>query len=413
MKKNPLKFPVFALFIAGVAGAGYYFLLPPQPGPNKPASVSIASADKLFGWKFPVTKFPSTGSIADQIAFSSIRDPGGIPQGLPVRLQVPIIGVDSAIEDAVITPDGRMDVPAGSVNVAWFALGPHPGDVGSAVIGGHFGISNGVPFVFYNLDNITLGNKVYIVNDRGDTLAFQVRSIKLFNRDADATPVFTSSDGLAHLNLITCEGVWNQVNGTYPQRRVIFTDAIPSEGVAPASTFATPVPPAATTISAPVATSVFPRSFGIGASGADVAALQTALVQKGFLTMPPGAAKGFFGALTGAALAKYQTSTGLPPVGRFGPLTRAKLIAELGSRPVLPNTGIISVPPAPVTIGEIASSGAAPTSSIQNPSALPQIVIQTIKNLYATPLDGLVTSLLLISIAFMALKIIRRRKGTP
>jgi hypothetical protein len=47
-----------------------------------------------------------------------------------------------------------MDVPAGSKNVALFSLGPHPGQVGSAVIGGHFGIKNDVPFVFYDLDKL-------------------------------------------------------------------------------------------------------------------------------------------------------------------------------------------------------------------------------------------------------------------
>ena len=123
-----------------------------------------------------------------------------------------------------------MDVPAGSVNVAWFALGPHPGQVGSAVIGGHFGIDDGVPKVFYNLNKLEVGDKVYVVDDTDTTLAFIVRSIRSFDLNADATTVFTSHDGLAHLNLITCEGPWNQVDDTYPDRRVVFTDAIPSEG---------------------------------------------------------------------------------------------------------------------------------------------------------------------------------------
>ena len=226
-KKILLKIIVAIVFIAGVSGAGYHFLILPK---LKPASLASPQPDPLFGWKFPVAKFPSTGSNGSQYAYSSIRDPGGIPQGLPVRLQIPVINVDSAIEDASITSDGRMDVPAGSKDVAWFALGPHPGDVGSAVIGGHFGISNGIPWVFYNLDKLKVGNKIYVVNDKNQTLAFQIRSISSFDRNADATTVFTSTDGLAHLNLITCEGIWNQVNGSYPQRLVVFTDAIPSEG---------------------------------------------------------------------------------------------------------------------------------------------------------------------------------------
>lgn len=226
-----------AVFIVGAVGFGTYFLFFQKTNTDKITTVAI---DNSLGWKFPVAKFPLTGSVRGGLAYSDIRNPGGIPQGLPVRLKIPVIGVDSAIEDALITPDGRMDVPIGSKNVAWFALGPHPGQQGSAVIGGHYGIKNGVPFVFYKLDNLKVGDNIYIIDDKNDTLSFVIRSIKLFNRDADATAVFTSGDGLAHLNLITCEGVWNQVNGSYPERRVIFTDALSGEGALAPTTSAFP-----------------------------------------------------------------------------------------------------------------------------------------------------------------------------
>ncbi len=372
--KIPSKLIMIAVFFAGIAGGGYYFLSSPYPSDSKPVTVL---SDESFGWKFPVAKFPSTGSSQNLIAYSDIRDPGGIPQGLPVRLKIPRLGVDSAIEDALITPDGRMDVPAGSVNVAWFALGPHPGQEGSAVIGGHFGIQNGVPFVFYDLDKLNVRDKIYIVDDKGDTLAFIVRSISSFDRNADATTVFTSHDGLAHLNLITCEGIWNQINGNYPQRLVIFTDALPAED----------------SVKIENITTAFHRSLGPGARGADVAALQTALEQKGFLTIPPGVTKGFFGVLTSAALAKYQVTVDLPPVGVFGPLTKAKLIAELRSNPIFPSTGTEKI---------------ATPNSVQKTSLFFQILVQSAKSLYPTPRDGLITSFLLILIIFMAFKIIRR-----
>lgn len=361
-----LKVTVITVFLAAVAGAVYYFLWLPQRNQDKLVGTT---ADELFGWKYPVAKFPLTGE-GDKLAYSSIRDPGGIPEGLPVRLKVPAIGVDSAIEDALITPDGRMDVPSGTKNVAWFALGPNPGEVGSAVIGGHYGFYQGNkgPTVFYKLDQLKVGEKIYIVDDKGGTLAFQVREIKLFDRNADATDVFTSSDGLAHLNLITCEGVWNKIDDNYPLRRVIFTDAIPAEGAAPA----------------PV---VVPPTLGIGARGAGVTELQTALQAKGFLTMPSGVAHGYFGPLTRAAVAKYQVSVGLPGSGVFDPATRAKLVLEqpqAAVKPTLPATAIATF---------------APTSVLAS-------AIQSVKSAYATPLDGLITSLLLLAIVFIVFKII-------
>ncbi len=356
--KKPLLVLVLVLFFVGI---GYYFLF------SNEDKAGNTAADNIFGWKYPVTKFPKVGpDLSNQIAYSDIRDPGGVPQGLPVRLKIPVIEVDSAIEDALITPDGRMDVPSGSVNVAWFALGPHPGRVGSAVIGGHFGIKNGRKFVFYDLDKLKVGDKVYITDDRGDTLSFKVRLIKLFDRNADATTVFTSDDGLAHLNLITCEGIWNQINSIYPERRVIFTDVIPEENASQSTEVGTII--------------AIRRSLNIGMQGADVIALQTILQQKQFLVLPPAVDKGYFGELTAVAVARYQKSVDLPSVGVFGPLTRARLISELGSIPGLPSTAI---------------DGNVKTSKI-------------LESFYSTPMDDLITLFLLVSISFVTFKIIRR-----
>jgi LPXTG-site transpeptidase (sortase) family protein len=221
MKKKTILQLLIVATCLGVAGVGLYHALSQVSESDKTALIAL---DKTLGWKFPITKFPLTGLGERLLTYSDIRAPGGVPHGLPVRLKIPVIAVDSAIEDALITPDGRMDVPVGSKNVAWFALGPKPGNAGSAVIGGHFGMSNGVPFVFYNLDKLKVGDKIHIVDDQNNTITFVVRSVALFDRAADATSVFASKDGLAHLNLITCEGVWNKINGGYPERRVVFTD---------------------------------------------------------------------------------------------------------------------------------------------------------------------------------------------
>lgn len=72
----------------------------------------------------------------------------------------------------------------------------------------------------------------------------------------------------------------------------------------------------------------FNSDLTIGSTGADVTALQSFLESKGVLTMPVGVAKGYFGSLTQAALAAYQTSQGISPAaGYFGPITRANVNA--------------------------------------------------------------------------------------
>lgn len=70
----------------------------------------------------------------------------------------------------------------------------------------------------------------------------------------------------------------------------------------------------------------FSRNLTIGSTGQDVIQLQTILESQGFLTIPQGVAKGYFGNATKAALARYQSSVGISPAaGYFGPLTRQRI----------------------------------------------------------------------------------------
>lgn len=76
------------------------------------------------------------------------------------------------------------------------------------------------------------------------------------------------------------------------------------------------------------ADAAFTRSLTIGSTGPDVTELQTWLISEGSLVMPAGVNKGYFGALTQAALAKYQAKVGIvPAAGYFGPITMAKIAA--------------------------------------------------------------------------------------
>lgn len=144
--------------------------------------------------------------------------------GLPVRLKIPNLNVDAPFEYVGLTPDGAMDVPKERANVAWFNLGQRPGENGSAVIAGHYGWKNGKASVFDNLYKLHKGDKLYIEDENGATLTFVVRESRRYDPEADASDVFGSSDGKPHLNLITCEGVWDEASKTYSKRLVVFTD---------------------------------------------------------------------------------------------------------------------------------------------------------------------------------------------
>ncbi|MFA6519579.1 MAG: class F sortase [Candidatus Paceibacterota bacterium] len=161
----------------------------------------------------------STSVSAESVPISSQA-----ASSFPVRLKIPAIQVDAAIEHLGLAPDGAMDTPKGPSDVAWFDKGTLPGENGSAVIAGHFGWKDNIPAVFDNLSTLRKGDKLYVENDKGELTTFVVRESRLFGENGNAAEVFNSSDGKAHLNLITCEGVWNKETKSYSERLVVFTD---------------------------------------------------------------------------------------------------------------------------------------------------------------------------------------------
>lgn len=90
----------------------------------------------------------------------------------------------------------------------------------------------------------------------------------------------------------------------------------------------------------------FNTNLTVGSTGADVVALQDWLASKGFLSIPAGTSKGYFGQLTKSSVASYQASVGLPSTGFVGALTRAKLNASgsvVTPTPGTPNTPVVGL----------------------------------------------------------------------
>jgi len=140
------------------------------------------------------------------------------------RLVIPKIKVDTGIEVVGLTPAGAVDVPKSLATVGWFNRSPRPGDIGSSVIDGHFGLENRVVAVFNNLHTLEPGDTIYVEDGKGTPTAFVVRATRTYGKDDQAPDVFGSTDGKAHLNLITCEGTWNETIKSYSDRLVVFAD---------------------------------------------------------------------------------------------------------------------------------------------------------------------------------------------
>ncbi|MEK7575455.1 MAG: class F sortase [Patescibacteria group bacterium] len=147
-----------------------------------------------------------------------------IDSGLPVRLKIPKIKVNSAIEQVGIKSTGAMEAPQGRTSVGWFKLGVRPGDKGTAVIAGHYGWKNSLSAAFDNVSKLQKGDTISVEDASGKSVVFIVRKIQIYSEDDDAADVFSSKDGKVHLNLITCDGVWDSIKKSYSNRLVVFAD---------------------------------------------------------------------------------------------------------------------------------------------------------------------------------------------
>jgi sortase (surface protein transpeptidase) len=151
-----------------------------------------------------------------------------VQQAGPNRLIIPSIGVDTAVEMVSVLHDGNLATPSLNPwdNVGWYAAGPRPGEVGSAVIDGHLDRPGGSPAVFWNLRNIHVGDSVMITDAAWGTERFRVTRIALYHpRQAPIRKIFGDESG-SYLNLITCAGDWIASQHQTALRLVVYTTLV-------------------------------------------------------------------------------------------------------------------------------------------------------------------------------------------
>jgi LPXTG-site transpeptidase (sortase) family protein len=144
----------------------------------------------------------------------------------PTSILIPSINLLAHVLDVGIAKSGNMAVPNSFTDAGWYRYGPTPGQAGNAVMAGHLDNGRGVKAVFYDLNKLKVDDTIYVVNSNGDTVVFKVTEVALYDYDnAPLDKIFGKSDE-SHLNLITCEGIWNQEKRVYDKRLIIFSKKV-------------------------------------------------------------------------------------------------------------------------------------------------------------------------------------------
>jgi LPXTG-site transpeptidase (sortase) family protein len=137
----------------------------------------------------------------------------------PARLLIPRIGVNATIEARGLDANRNMQVPKDFHDVAWYDLGPTPGEPGNALMNGHVNWWTGSA-VFTRLSELRPGDKVVVVRRDGTRLSFKVTARRIVLANARIASLFAPSP-VATLTLITCTGAWDSRNMSDTHRLLV------------------------------------------------------------------------------------------------------------------------------------------------------------------------------------------------
>lgn len=163
--------------------------------------------------------------IADRLLAASATPISTPAADQPTTISIPAINVSTKIEHVGLDDQRRMDVPQDVWNVAWYRLGARPGEIGNAAIAGHLDSTTG-PAVFYDLEKLKQGDEITVTDVQNSIHRFKVTRVVTYEDDQFPINEVFGPAGKARLNLITCEGVFNESTKNYSHRVVVYSEKI-------------------------------------------------------------------------------------------------------------------------------------------------------------------------------------------
>lgn len=161
--------------------------------------------------------------VIAQSAQSTEQAAPAVPLSNPLRLRIPAISVNAAVQHVGVNAAGNMATPSNFTDVAWYKYGAAPGAPGSAVMAGHLNNALGLDGVFAELKDLKPGDEITVTREDGSEARFVVTETRVYPYDQVPDIVFDPA-GLAKLNLITCAGKWMKSLKTYDQRLIVFAE---------------------------------------------------------------------------------------------------------------------------------------------------------------------------------------------
>lgn len=145
----------------------------------------------------------------------------------PIRVTIPPLGLDeSLIGLGIDAESGELEVPEDPARVGWFTGGGKPGETYPTVIVGHKDSRTG-PAVFARLTDLEVGERLSVLDARGERRTYEVTEVRDVPQDArfPTEDVYGRAAG-SQVRLITCTGPYDRGIGRYTENRVVFASEV-------------------------------------------------------------------------------------------------------------------------------------------------------------------------------------------
>ena len=145
--------------------------------------------------------------------------------GVPVRLVLPVIGVDADVAAFDLADDLTMPVPQTASLVAWYTFSAQAGAPGNAVLAGHrdWQRQRGV---FYSLGVVQEGDEVWLQDTTGTWYLYTVRWSASVPDDDSFIEELVGRTTQPSVTLITCSGVFDRTAGRYVERHIVRAELV-------------------------------------------------------------------------------------------------------------------------------------------------------------------------------------------
>ncbi len=194
-----------------------------QQAPRPPASAAS-----------PVQVVPSTSSPASPKPSNSPSAPATrgplLDRSIPVRLDIPAIGVSTTVQQLGLASDGSVQVPplGRDSHAGWYKHSPTPGQLGPSILLGHIDSAKYGPGVFFRLGNLRQRQRVLVTRADHTVAVFEIERVVEYPKARFPTLQVYGNLDHAGLRLITCGGRFDPSARSYQDNIVAYASLVSS-----------------------------------------------------------------------------------------------------------------------------------------------------------------------------------------